>query len=146
MATSERLILLADDEPHDIELTLRALRACEIRADVDVVNDGQEALDYLYRRGAFAERSAREPSLILLDIKMPRLTGLEVVQTLKADPDMRHIPVVMLTSSREPSDLDDSYASGTNAYVVKPVGYTSYVDAVMRIDAFWTRLNQLPSR
>jgi CheY-like chemotaxis protein len=137
-------ILLAEDDPNDAELTLRALAKHNIANQVDVVGDGQEALDYLYRHGAYAGRPAEQPAVILLDIKMPRITGLEVLRRIKSDPEMRTTPVVILTSSREERDLLESYHLGVNAFVVKPVEFDDFLDAVQRLGLFWMLVNQPP--
>jgi CheY-like chemotaxis protein len=139
-----RRILLAEDDPNDVELTLRALATNNLANHVDVVGDGQEALDYLYRQGAYGGRPAGHPAVILLDIKMPRVTGLEVLRRIKADADLRATPVVMLTSSREESDLLESYELGVNAYVVKPVDFADFFDAVQKLGLFWALVNQPP--
>jgi CheY-like chemotaxis protein len=137
-------ILLAEDDPNDVELTLRALGQQNLANQVDVVADGQEALDYLYRQGAYAERPPGQPAVILLDIKMPRLTGLEVLRRLKADADLQATPVVILTSSHEERDLIESYQLGVNAYVVKPVDFTEFFAAVQQLGLFWALINQPP--
>jgi CheY-like chemotaxis protein len=137
-------ILLAEDSGHDIELTLAALQEHNIANDVVIVRDGQEALDYLYRREKFADRNPVNPALVLLDLKMPKLDGLETLAVIKADSQLKAIPVVMLTSSREEVDLVRSYQLGVNAYVVKPVDFTAFVDAVKEIGAFWALLNETP--
>jgi CheY-like chemotaxis protein len=137
-------ILLAEDDPNDLELTLRALGMSNLANQIDVVSDGQEALDYLYRQGAYANRGADTPAVILLDIKMPRITGLEVLRRLKADADLRTTPVVILTSSREERDLIESYDLGVNAYVVKPVDFSDFFEAVQQLGLFWALVNQPP--
>src|SRR5687768_7475802 len=126
----ERRILVVDDDPNDAELTLRALQGMKLNHPVDVARDGQEALDYLERRGAFAERAGGLPALVLMDVKMPRMGGIEALERIKKNPSLRKIPVVMLTSSREERDLLKSYDLGTNAYVVKPVAFEKYLAAV----------------
>jgi CheY-like chemotaxis protein len=137
-------ILLAEDSLNDIELTKEALAAQKLANEIDVVRDGQEALDYLQRTGEYAGRSTDDPTVILLDLKLPRVDGLEVLRTVKGDPRLRHLPVVMLTSSREERDLVESYRLGVNAYVVKPVDFRQFVDAVREIGAFWAVLNHVP--
>jgi CheY-like chemotaxis protein len=144
MITSVRTILLAEDNANDAELTLAALRGNRVVNDVVVVRDGAEALDYLYRRGGFAARPAENPGLILLDLKMPKVDGLEVLEQVKADPALKSIPVVMLTSSREEHDLIRTYGLGVNAYVVKPVHFNEFVDAVRTLGQFWAVVNELP--
>ena len=137
-------ILLVEDDSKDIELTLTALSEHNLANEVAVARDGVEALDYLYRRGSFAERPPGDPAVILLDLKMPRLDGVQVLRQLKADERMRMIPVVILTSSRESSDLQECYLLGVNAYVVKPVRFFEFVEAVKQIGMFWALINQTP--
>lgn len=139
-----RSILLVEDDPLDIELTLSALQEHNLANSVTVVSDGSEALDYLYRRGQFADRGEGDPVVVLLDLKMPRVDGLEVVRTVKGDPYPRNIPLVVLTSSRQESDIVESYNLGVNAYVVKPVDFEKFVEAVKRISLFWILTNQAP--
>ena len=137
-------ILLAEDDPRDIELTLEALSQHHLVNKVDVVNDGEQALDYLYRRGQWHRRSGGSPVVILLDLKMPKVDGLEVLRQVKKDPELQLIPVVVLTSSREESDVTASYNLGTNAYVVKPINFQEFVHAVAELGAFWALLNEAP--
>ena len=137
-------ILLVEDDPHDVELTLTALTENQLTNEIVVVRDGAEALDYLYRRGAYGSREAGNPAVILLDLKLPKVDGLEVLKRVKADPDLRTVPVVMLTSSREEQDLVESYNSGSNAYVVKPVGFGEFVEAVKELGLFWAMINEPP--
>jgi len=137
-------ILFAEDSPHDVEMTLDALAENNLSNEVIVVPDGAEALDYLYARGKFNERPAGNPVLVLLDLKMPKVDGLEVLKTIKQDPSLRSIPVVMLTSSREEQDLLLSYKLGVNAYIVKPVDFHDFVDAVKQVGVFWAVFNQPP--
>ena len=137
-------ILLVEDKARDAELTLAALEEHNLANDVVVVRDGVEALDYLYRRGEFATRAPELPVVVLLDIKMPRLNGLEVLRIIKADPQLKRLPVIMLTSSREEPDLVQAYELGVNAYVVKPVDFHQFSAAVEQIGAFWAILNELP--
>jgi CheY-like chemotaxis protein len=137
-------ILLVEDDPKDIELTLIALAEYNLANEVEVARDGVEALDYLFRRGSFADRPAGNPLVILLDLKMPKLDGTQVLQQLKADEQMRLIPVVALTSSRESRDLKECYQLGVNAYVVKPVRFTEFVEAVKEIGVFWALINEPP--
>lgn len=137
-------ILLAEDDPRDIELTLEALGQHHLLNKVDVVRDGEQALDYLFCRGAFERRPGGAPVVILLDLKMPKLDGLEVLRQVKRDPQLQVIPVVVLTSSREESDVAASYNLGTNAYVVKPVNFEDFVHAVADLGAFWALLNEPP--
>jgi CheY-like chemotaxis protein len=144
MKTPKKILLLVEDQARDAELTLAALETHILADNVVVVRDGVEALDFLYRRGKFAGRSPELPVVVLLDVKMPRLNGLEVLRTIKADPQLKRLPVIMLTSSREESDLVQAYELGVNAYVVKPVDFHQFSDAVEQIGAFWALLNELP--
>jgi len=139
-------ILLAEDDPKDIELTLDALGEHNLANDVQVVRDGVEALDYLFRRGEFTDRKDGNPVLILLDLKMPRMGGIEVLRQLKSDEPMRAIPVVILTSSRESLDLETCYQLGVNAYVVKPVVFSDFIEAVKGIGVFWALINEPPPK
>lgn len=139
------VILLVEDNPNDVELTLAALGENQPIPEVIVANDGEEALDYLYRRGGHESRPAANPKVLLLDLKLPKVDGLEVLECIKTDPDMKTIPVVMLTSSREESDLLRSYDLGTNAYVVKPMSYEGFSESLREVGLFWVALNQLPS-
>jgi CheY-like chemotaxis protein len=144
MMTDIRRILLVEDSDDDAELTVSALGAHKLANEVVRATDGVEALDYLKRRGRFSDRLGDNPALILLDLKMPRLNGLEVLREIKSDPALRTIPVVVLTSSREESDLVRSYEFGVNAYVVKPVEFHAFVEAVRDIGLFWAFLNETP--
>jgi CheY-like chemotaxis protein len=137
-----RRILIAEDDPNDLELTLTALVEYNLANQVDTVNDGAEALDYLFRRGAYADRSEGEPVAVILDLKMPKVDGLEVLRQIKGDPDLRTIPVVMLTSSSEERDLVQSYHLGVNAFVVKPVGFEAFMQAVRAVGIFWAMVNE----
>jgi Response regulators consisting of a CheY-like receiver domain and a winged-helix DNA-binding domain len=139
-------ILIAEDSDNDLELTLAALRSHRVINEVDAVRDGAEALDYLYRQGRFVSREAKPLALVLLDLKMPKVDGLEVLRRIKSDPDLRLTPVVMLTSSREEVDLVRSYELGVNAYVVKPVAFGEFMEAVKQLGAFWAVLNERPHR
>ena len=144
MLTELKRILVVEDSPNDLELTLAALAENRLANGVIAVRDGAEALDYLYRRGTFADRAAGNPALVLLDLKMPKVDGIEVLRQIKGDEALRRIPVVMLTSSREEQDLLRSYDLGVNAYVVKPVAFTEFVDAVQRLGGFWGVINEAP--
>ncbi len=137
-------ILLAEDSPNDIELTLSALARHKLANEVVVVRDGQEALDYLYRRGAFKLRARGNPVVVLLDIKLPKVDGLEVLEQLRSDEQLQTIPVVMLTSSSEERDIVRSYDLGVNAYVVKPVDFHEFVTAICELGLFWAVINQPP--
>ena len=135
-------ILLVDDSPHDTELALDALQQYRVANEVLTLRDGAEALDFLYRRGEFAGRTDADPAVILLDLKMPRVNGLEVLRQIKGDPKLKMIPVVMMTSSREEQDLVNSYSYGVNAYVVKPLSFHEFIDAIKVVGAFWAVLNE----
>jgi CheY-like chemotaxis protein len=139
-------ILLVEDSKHDVELTLVALEECHLANQVDVVGDGAEALDYIYRRQAYANRPPETPAVVLLDLKMPKVDGMEVLRQIKADPNLKHIPVVMLTSSREERDLIQSYKLGTNAYVVKPVDFQQFIDSIKQLGCFWAVVNEPPPK
>lgn len=139
-----RSILFAEDNQHDVELTLSALTDHRLANEVVVVSDGAEALDYLYRRGRFRMRAAGDPALMLLDLKMPKVDGLEVLRIIKQDEQLRTLPVVMLTSSREEQDLARSYQLGVNSYVLKPVDFQSFAEAVKSLGIYWTVHNQPP--
>lgn len=141
---SLKRIVIVEDDPRDLELTLEALRQNHLANEVVALRDGAEALDYLYQRGEFALRHGGLPAIVLLDLKLPKVDGLAVLRTLKGDDAMRNIPVVMLTSSREERDLVESYRLGVNAYVVKPVDFSSFVDAVRQIGSFWAVINEPP--
>ena len=144
MITELRRSLLAEDSPNDVELTLAALAEHHIANQVDVVRDGAEALDYLHARGAYSGRRSGNPVVLLLDLKMPKVTGLQVLEEIKSDPALRTIPVVMLTSSREEADLITSYRLGVNAYVVKPVEFGDFMGAVRQLGGFWALVNEPP--
>lgn len=141
-----RRILLAEDNPNDVELTLEALSHHNIINEVDVVNDGAEALDYLYRRNKYEGRRNGDPAVVLLDLKMPKVDGLEVLKAIKSDPRLKSIPVVILTSSREETDLIKSYEIGVNAFVVKPVNFTQFVESVRLVGMFWALINEPPPK
>lgn len=137
-------ILLAEDDPRDVELALQGLREKGLANEIQVVNDGEAALDFLYRRGAWADRDPGHPALVLLDLKMPLVSGIEVLEAMRQDDNLRRIPVVVMTSSREEADLARAYELGCNAYVVKPVDFRSFVDAVSAVGLFWAVVNQPP--
>jgi CheY-like chemotaxis protein len=141
-----RPILLVEDNPKDLELTLAALSKCQLANDIVTVRDGVEALDYIYRRDRFAEREVGDPAVVLLDLKLPRIDGLEVLEQLKGDPSHKQIPIVMLTSSREERDLVRSYELGVNAFVVKPVDFNAFFEAIEDLGMFWAILNEPPPR
>ncbi len=137
-------ILLAEDNENDVELTLAALREYHLSNEVEVVKDGADALDYIYHRAKYSNRASGLPCVIMLDLKMPRVDGLQVLQQLKSDPQLRHIPVVMLTSSREEKDLLTSYDLGVNAFVVKPVDFDQFLNAIKALGMFWAIVNEPP--
>ena len=142
--TELRTVLLAEDSPHDAEMAIDALRDANLANPIVHVEDGVEALDYLLRRGRFQGREDRDPAVLLLDIKMPRMDGLEVLTELRNAGDFSHLPVVILSSSREESDLARSWDLGVNAYVVKPVDVDQFFDAVRTLGRFWAVLNEPP--
>lgn len=142
--TSLKRILLAEDSLADAELALTALAEHHLANEVVHVRDGAEALDYLYRRGQFEGRSNGDPAVVLLDLKMPKVDGLEVLRAIKGDPQLKCIPVVMMTSSREEGDLVRSYELGVNAYVVKPMTFQEFVDGVRQVGSFWAVINEPP--
>jgi CheY-like chemotaxis protein len=146
MTTELRRILLAEDNANDVELTLAALKTNRIANDVVVTRDGAETLDYLWRRGTYADRPTEDPALILLDLKMPKVDGLDVLRQVKSSEALRTIPIVVLTSSRQEQDLIRSYDLGVNAYVVKPVAFHDFVDAVKLLGGFWAVVNEPPPR
>lgn len=141
---SLKRILLVEDSPRDTEMALAALEANNLANEIVTLRDGAEALDYLYRRGDFANRPQGEPAVILLDLKMPKVDGIEVLRQIKSDAALKMIPVVVMTSSREEQDLLNSYQLGVNAYVVKPVKFQNFVEAVKQVGAFWAILNEPP--
>jgi CheY-like chemotaxis protein len=143
MLSAKRILLVEDDE-HDVELTLNALAHQQLANEVMVVGDGVEALDYLYRRGRFATRAAGHPMLVLLDIKMPKVNGLEVLRQIKSDLHLRLIPVVILSSSREEDDVLISYQHGGNAYVVKPMDFHALIEVLEGLGRFWVLINEPP--
>ena len=137
-------ILIVEDDPNDVELTLTALDEYKLANEVVVTRDGEEALDYLYCRGNFKTRSSDNPAVLLLDLKLPKLDGLEVLQQIKSDENLKMIPVVVLTSSHEEKDVVASYRLGVNAYVVKPVDFHEFVNAVKELGMFWALINESP--
>ncbi len=140
-----KAILLVEDNPQDVELTIEALSEHNLANRVIPLRDGVEAIEYLYREGKYKERKSGNPAVILLDIKMPRMDGIEVLRRIKEDENLKNLPVVMLTSSREEPDLKICYELGVNAYVVKPVYFKDFMEAVKNIGTFWAVLNELPS-
>ncbi|MGA2287902.1 response regulator [Bradyrhizobium sp.] len=137
-------ILIVEDDPNDVELTLTALADYNLANEVVVTRDGQQALDYLYCRAEFSTRPAGNPAVMLLDLKLPKIGGLEVLQQVKSDPRLQMIPVVVLTSSNEEKDMMRSYSLGVNAYVVKPVDFHEFVNAVKELGIFWAVINESP--
>ena len=137
-------ILMVEDDPKDVELTLTALEEYNLANEVAVTRDGEEALNYLYHRGEFKTRPDGDPAVILLDLKLPKVDGLEVLKQLKSDGKLRMIPVVVLTSSKEEKDMVASYKLGVNAYVVKPVDFHEFVNAIKELGVFWAIINEPP--
>jgi CheY-like chemotaxis protein len=137
-------ILMVEDDPKDVELTLTALEEYKLANEVVVTRDGEEALDYLYCRGRFQERPNDNPAVLLLDLKLPKVDGLEVLKQIKSDEKLKLIPVVVLTSSHEEKDMVSSYKLGVNAYVVKPVDFHEFVNAVKELGVFWAVINEPP--
>ncbi len=143
--TEIKRILLVEDSANDVELTLSALEAINIANKVDVVDDGAKALDYLHYDGVFTDRQKSNPVVIILDLKLPKVNGLEVLKEIKADSLLRHIPVVILTSSKEEKDIMTGYGLGVNAYVVKPVEYADFIKAIQELGSFWAIINEVPN-
>ena len=141
---SGRQILVAEDDPQDARMTLAALADEKMAAEVVVVHDGEELLDYLYCRERFQTRHGGNPIALLLDLKMPKIDGLEALKIIKADEHLKTIPVIMLTSSRETADLKECYGHGVNAYVVKPVDFADFATAIKHLGAFWAAINEPP--
>jgi len=142
--TELKRILLTEDDPRDIELTLSALAEYGFANEVAVARDGKEALDYLYCKGAHKKRSNGNPLFILLDLKLPKIDGMEVLKVVKSDEKLKLIPVIILTSSRENKDLEECYRLGVNSYVVKPVEFSQFMEAVKQIGIFWAAVNEPP--
>jgi len=137
-------ILIVDDSPKDVELVIAALAEKNLANEVDVAEDGEEALDYLHKRGQFAERLNGNPAVILLDIKMPKMDGIQVLKYIRSEPKFKTIPVIMVTSSCEERDLVESYKLGANSYVVKPVDIAQFIDAIKVLGQYWAVINQPP--
>lgn len=138
-------ILIVEDNPHDAEMAMRAFHKNNLTNHISIVKDGEEALDFLYGKGKYAKSGkCCLPKIILLDLKLPKVDGLEVLRTIKKDPEKRMIPIIILTSSREESDIVKSYQLGVNSYIVKPVDFDKFVDAVRDLGLYWLLLNQLP--
>jgi CheY-like chemotaxis protein len=144
MADSLGRILIVEDDPKDVDLTLTALEEYNLANEVVVTHDGEEALDYLYCRGSFKTRTNGSPAVVLLDLKLPKVDGLEVLEQMKSDQKLKMIPVVVLTSSRQERDLVTSYKYGVNAYVVKPVDFHEFVNAIKELGSFWAVINEPP--
>jgi len=140
-------ILLVEDNPEDIELTLRALKKSKLANNVVVAEDGEEALDFIFARGKYSERSVtHSPKVILLDLKLPKISGIEVLREIKKDPRTSLIPVVVLTSSTQETDIEESYKLGANSYIVKPVNFENFIESLRQMNDYWLVLNRLPSR
>jgi CheY-like chemotaxis protein len=139
-----RPILLAEDNPNDVELTLTALHSLNLANEIIVVNDGAQVMDFLLRRREFSTRPPLPPLVIMLDLKMPRMDGLEALRQIRADPELRNLPIVILTSSREEADVVKGYQLGANAYVVKPVDFDQFISAVSQLGVFWALINEPP--
>lgn len=137
-------VLLVEDNPNDVELTLAAFEEHHLANEIIVARDGSEALDYLFRHGAYADRMPGNPAVVLLDLKLPKVNGLEVLEAVRGEPGLRAMPIVVLTSSREEPDLVRCYELGVNAYVVKPVDFSDFIKAVGNLGVFWALINQPP--
>jgi CheY-like chemotaxis protein len=137
-------ILLVEDDPKDIELTLEALGEYNLANEVEVVRDGEQALDFLYCQGNYGTRAKENPAVLLLDLKLPKVNGLEVLKQIRSDAKLKLIPVVVLTSSHEEKDMLGSYELGVNAYVVKPVDFHEFVNAIKELGIFWAIINEAP--
>jgi CheY-like chemotaxis protein len=138
-------VLIVEDNENDLELTMDALSEYNLINYIDTVTDGEQALDYLYKRGNYSSRESQNPIVILLDLKLPKVSGLEVLKDIKQNPELKTVPVVILTSSKEESDIISSYEYGVNAYVVKPVEFHGFIDAVKQLGVFWAMLNEPPA-
>ena len=147
MADARVEILLVEDSPHDVELTLHALRRNNVTNHIEVARDGAEALEFIFATGAHADRDINNgPKVILLDLKLPKVDGLEVLRRIKSDQRTKNLPVVVLTSSREVRDVAEAYALGVNSYIVKPVDFEQFADAVRELGLYWLLLNEPPAR
>jgi len=142
--TELKRILLVEDDPRDVELTMEALKENGLANEVLIVRDGEEALDFLHRRGGFQSRLPGNPAVVLLDLKLPKVDGIEVLRKIRENADLKMIPVVVLTSSRQDRDMVETYRLGVNAYVVKPVAFTDFITAVKQIGLFWAIVNETP--
>jgi CheY-like chemotaxis protein len=145
MNTNIRKILIVDDSTKDVELTIAALAEKNLANEVVVAEDGIEALDYLYRRGKFSNHEEGNPAVILLDIKMPKMDGIQFLRYIRSEPEFKFIPVIMVTSSREEKDIIESYKLGANSFVVKPVDIVQFIDAIKALGQYWAVINQLPT-
>ena len=144
---TKRAILLVEDNPDDVELTLRALKQYHVKNQINVVRDGAEALDYLFTTGAYADRDTTTmPAVVILDLKLPKVDGLEVLQRMRADERTKLVPVVVLTSSKEEQDMINSYKFGANSYVRKPVDFTQFVEAARQLSLYWLVINEPPPK
>lgn len=147
MHPNPRAILLVEDNPHDVKLTLRAFSKCRVANELVVVEDGQQAMEYLLATGEYSGRDPSNlPALILLDLKLPKIDGLEVLRRIRADSRIKHVPVVILTSSTEESDILGGYEAGTNSYIRKPVDFEQFVSTVADLGLYWLVLNEAPPR
>lgn len=146
MTLELKRILLVEDSPNDVELTLEGLAEHNLANEVEVVIDGEEALNYLYCKGNFSGRATGNPMVVLLDLKLPKVSGIEVLRTIRSDNMLRYLPVVVLTSSREEKDVIESYKLGVNAYVVKPVDFHGFMYAAKNLGIFWAMINEPPPR
>ncbi|HMK49364.1 MAG TPA: response regulator [Thermodesulfovibrionales bacterium] len=144
MVSELKRILLVEDDPRDVELVIEALGDYNLANEVVVAGDGEEALDYLYCRGSFSSRPSGNPAVVLLDLKLPKVSGIQVLQQIKSDEKLKMMPIVVLTSSREERDWIESYKLGINAYVVKPVDFHDFVEAVKDLGVFWAVINEPP--
>ncbi len=142
-----RMILLVEDNPDDVDLTIRAFKKNDLKNEIVVKKDGAEALDYLFATGAYADRDASVmPDVILLDLKLPKVNGLEVLKSIRSDERTKYLPVVVLTSSREQKDIIDSYDMGANSYIRKPVDFNQFIEAIKQLGFYWLDLNEYPKR
>jgi len=144
MNAEVKRILIVDDSPKDVELAIAALSEKNLANEVDIAEDGEEALEYLNKQGKFSDRTNGNPAVILLDIKMPKMNGIEVLKYIREDPKFKIIPVIMVTSSREEKDLVESYKLGANAYIVKPVDIAQFMESIKTLGQFWAVINQQP--
>lgn len=143
---TDKFILLVEDNPDDELLTVRSLKKANVANNIEVVRDGSEALDFLFCKGPYADREPAAPGLVLLDLKLPKVSGIEVLQSIRADSRTRFVPVVILTSSSQDEDVAQSYESGANSYVRKPVDFPDFMEAVAQLGLYWAILNEAPVR